>query len=59
MIVILIILIPYSVYLLVGLWIGRKKNRPVLGAVLGGTLLVLGLIIIDIMPEKELINEIR
>lgn len=36
-----------------GYWIGRKKDRPVLGVALGGLLMVPGLLVIALMPTKE------
>ena len=37
----------------VGYRIGRRKDRPVVGMMLGGLLAVPGLLIISLMPKKE------
>ena len=36
-----------------GYWIGRKKDRPVLGVALGGLLMVPGLLVIALMPTRN------
>lgn len=48
--------IQLIIWILIGIWgwnIGKGKNRPVLGAILGFALGIIGIVIILCMGEKE------
>lgn len=45
--------VAFVVSAFLGYRIGRRRDRPVLGVVLGGLLTVVGLLALALMPTKE------